>query len=62
MEEAQRRAPVQTFVERFARIYARSSRAGLLVTVVHRSSHGGEFREWFYRALVLLVIACPWPQ
>ena len=61
VEEAQgSRAPTQRFVDRFARVYT----PVILVLAVGIALLppwwlGGEWREWFYRALVLLVIACP---
>ena len=67
VEHAQKqRAPVQTFVERFARRYtpavvllaATLAVAGPLVTG-GVSGFGAEFGVWGYRALALLVVACP---
>lgn len=61
VEEARaRRAPSQTFIERFSRWYTPTVIAlavvlGLGVPAVL----GYDFSSWFYRALVLLVIACP---
>ena len=61
VEQAQgSRAPVQSFVDRFARIYTPAVLAlALLVAVVPPFVAGGEPAVWVYRALVLLVIACP---
>ncbi|WP_165874311.1 heavy metal translocating P-type ATPase [Rubrobacter taiwanensis] len=61
VEEAQeRRAPAQRFVDRFARYYTPLVAAGAaLVFLVPSFFFGGAWDEWFYRALVLLVIACP---
>lgn len=61
VEEAQaRRAPSQTFVERFARVYTPAVIAlAILVAVIPPVFFAQPFAEWFYRALVLLVIACP---
>jgi Cd2+/Zn2+-exporting ATPase len=61
VEEAeQKRAPVQAAVDRFARVYTPVVLGlGFLVAVVPPLVGGGLFIEWFYRALVLLVIACP---
>ena len=61
VEAAQaRRAPVQSFVDRFARIYTPAVIAlALLVAIVPPLAAGGEPATWFYRSLVLLVIACP---
>ncbi len=61
VEEAQsRRAPSQAFVDRFARIYTPAVIGlALLVSIVPPVFFGEPFESWFYRALVLLVIACP---
>ena len=60
VEEAQtRRAPVQTFVDRFARIYTPIVIALALAVALVPMLAGGESGVWLYRALVLLVIACP---
>ena len=61
IEDAQRsRAPVQTFVDRFAAVYTPAVLLlAVLVALVPPLVTGGSFEEWFYRALVLLVIACP---
>jgi Cd2+/Zn2+-exporting ATPase len=60
VEQAQaRRAPVQTFVERFARIYTPSVLGLALVLAVVPALLGGDWQLWTYRALVLLVVSCP---
>lgn len=60
VETAQaRRAPVQIFVDRFARYYTPAVIALAAALVVVPPLLGGSFREWIYRGLVLLVIACP---
>ena len=61
VERAQaQRAPSQTFVERFARIY---TPAVLLVAIGIALGPplllGASWADWIYRALVLLVISCP---
>ena len=54
------RAPAQMFVDRFARIYTPAVMAlAALVAVVPPLVGWGEAGTWIYRALVLLVIACP---
>jgi Zn2+/Cd2+-exporting ATPase len=54
------RAPSQTFVERFARVYTPAViAAAALVAVVPPLLLGLPFGDWLYRALVLLVISCP---
>ena len=55
-----RRAPTEQWVERFARIYTPAVMAlALAVFLVPPLLLGGAWEVWFYRALVLLVIACP---
>jgi Cd2+/Zn2+-exporting ATPase len=54
------RAPVQSFVDRFARIYTPAVIAlAVLVAVVPPLAFHADASTWLYRALVLLVIACP---
>ncbi|MDA8187817.1 MAG: heavy metal translocating P-type ATPase [Dehalococcoidales bacterium] len=61
VEEAQaQRAPSQRFVDRFARYYTPAVIAIAAATaIVPWLIFGQPFDAWFYRALVLLVIACP---
>jgi Cd2+/Zn2+-exporting ATPase len=61
VEEAQsRRAPVQAFVDRFARIYTPAVIAlAAAVAVLPPLFEASDPVSWLYRALVLLVIACP---
>jgi Cd2+/Zn2+-exporting ATPase len=59
-EAQSRRAPSEQWVERFARVYTPAVMAlALAVLVVPPLAFGGAWSDWFYRALVLLVIACP---
>lgn len=54
------RAPTQRFVDQFARIYTPTVFAiALAVAVVPPLAMGAPWVEWIYKALVLLVIACP---
>lgn len=54
------RAPTQRFVDAFARIYTPVVLAiALAVAVLPPLTLGGEWLAWIYKALVLLVIACP---
>lgn len=62
IEEAQaQRAPSQQFVERFARYYTPAVIfvAALVAFLPPVLFPQAGFREWFYKGLVLLVIACP---
>lgn len=61
VEDAQtRRAPVQAFVDRFARVYTPAVIAlALVVAAAPPLLAGGDAATWIYRALVLLVISCP---
>jgi Cd2+/Zn2+-exporting ATPase len=61
VETAQaQRAPMQSFIDRFARIYTPAVIAiAICVAIVPPLAGLGAVQEWVYRALVLLVIACP---
>ncbi|WP_060485711.1 heavy metal translocating P-type ATPase [Pseudomonas sp. NBRC 111123] len=61
VEEAQgARAPTQRFVDQFSRIYTPVVFAvALAVAVIAPLFMAGAWFDWVYRALVLLVVACP---
>jgi Zn2+/Cd2+-exporting ATPase len=60
VEEAQAtKAPAEQFVDRFSRLYTPLVVATAVVLAVVPPLLGGEFGTWFYRALALLIIACP---
>lgn len=60
VEEAEaQRAPVQQFVDRFAAVYTPAVVFGALLVAAVPPLLGADFRTWLYRALALLVIACP---
>ncbi len=61
VEDAQgARAPTQRFVDGFSRVYTPAVCAlALMVAVLPPLLMGGAWFDWVYRALVLLVIACP---
>ena len=61
VQEAQsQRAPTQRFVDQFARVYTPVVFAiALLVAMVPPLMFGALWFDWIYKALVLLVIACP---
>lgn len=61
IQEAQAdKAPAQRFVDRFASVYTPAVFVlAIVIAVLPVVTGHGSFRDWFYRALVLLVIACP---
>lgn len=61
VEEAQgARAPTQRFVDQFSRIYTPVVFAvALAVALIPPLFMAGAWFDWIYRALVLLVVACP---
>ncbi len=60
VEEAQAtRAPSEQFVDRFSRVYTPVVVAVAVAVAVVPPLLGASFGEWFYRALALLIIACP---
>lgn len=60
VEEAQAsRAPSQELIDRFTRIYTPLVLIGALLVAASGVLITGDLSTWFYRALVLLVIACP---
>ncbi len=61
VEEAQsQRAPTQRFIDDFARYYTPAVVVlALLVAALPPLFFGGDFSSWLYKALVMLVIACP---
>jgi Cd2+/Zn2+-exporting ATPase len=61
VEEAQAtRAPTQSLVDRFAKVYTPAVVVlAALIAILPPLALGAEWGTWFYRALALLVIACP---
>ncbi len=60
VEQAQsRRAPVEQWVDTFARYYTPTMIGLALLVAVVPPLLGGQWGRWFYEALVMLVIACP---
>ncbi|MCV4275675.1 heavy metal translocating P-type ATPase [Pseudomonas capsici] len=54
------RAPTQSFVDSFSRIYTPVVfLTALAVALIAPLFFGGAWFDWIYRALVLLVVACP---
>ena len=61
VEQAQaQRAPAQTLVDRFARVYTPVVVVlAILVATLPPLLGGAAWQPWIYRALVLLVVSCP---
>ncbi|MFT0174112.1 heavy metal translocating P-type ATPase [Paraburkholderia mimosarum] len=61
VQEAQaQRAPTQRFVDQFARYYTPAVVAlAVIIALAGPLAFGGAWSAWLYKALVLLVIACP---
>ncbi len=61
VQDAQnKRAPIQNFVDRFAKAYTPIVLGiAMLIATIPPLAWAEPFGEWVYRALVLLVIACP---
>lgn len=61
VEDAQsQKAPIQQYIDRFARIYTPLVMAGaILFAAVPPLLFDAPFQPWLYKALTLLVISCP---
>ncbi|TCM68777.1 Cd2+/Zn2+-exporting ATPase [Acinetobacter calcoaceticus] len=61
VEEAQgEKAPTQRFVDRFSKIYTPLVFIfAILIAIIPPLFMGGVWVDWIYKALVILVIACP---
>lgn len=60
VEQAQaEKAPAEQLVDRFSRIYTPIVVAAAAALAIVPLALGSSFEEWFYRALALLIIACP---
>lgn len=60
VEEAQaQRSPTERFIDRFARVYTPAILAVALLIAVLPPLLGLAWGDWIYRALTLLIIACP---
>jgi cation transport ATPase len=58
-DSSQQAAPVERWIERFATIYTPAVTLAAVVVAVVPPLMDGQWAEWFYRALVFLVMACP---
>ena len=60
VEDAQSsRAPAERFIDHFARIYTPLVFVAALMVATVPVAFGGDFDTWLYRALALLIVACP---
>lgn len=60
VEQAQAsRAPVERFIDRFAATYTPLVFAAALLVATVPLAFGGALDTWLYRALALLIVACP---
>lgn len=57
---SQKKAPTEKFITKFAQVYTPIVvGAALLLAIIPLLFFGQPFSEWFYRALIFLVISCP---
>jgi len=61
VEEAQeKKAPTERFIDRFSRYYTPGVVAvAALVAILPPLSAGGDWNEWIYKGLAILLIGCP---
>jgi Cd2+/Zn2+-exporting ATPase len=60
VEDAQgSRAPAERFIDQFARVYTPLVFLAALLVATVPLAFGGAFDTWTYRALALLIVACP---
>ena len=58
-DSSQQSAPVERWIERFAAVYTPAVTIAAIVVAVGPPLLDGLWGQWFYRALVFLVMACP---
>jgi Cd2+/Zn2+-exporting ATPase len=59
-EASSRKSHLASIIDRFAAVYTPVMvAASILVLAIPTIAFGADFRTWFYRALVFLVISCP---
>ncbi len=56
---ADRKAPAEQFITKFARIYTPAVVLGAVLLCVIPTLLGGSFVHWFRRSLLLLMVSCP---
>ncbi|NDV88851.1 cadmium-translocating P-type ATPase [Aurantimonas aggregata] len=61
VEEAQEsKSPTERFIDRFSKVYTPAVLVvGALVAVVPPLAFGGDWGEWIYKGLAILLIGCP---
>lgn len=59
-EAQKKRSPTERFIDKFSKFYTPSVMLlALIVATIPTFVFGFPFDEWFYKALVLLVVSCP---
>jgi len=59
-EAQKKKSPTERFIDRFSKYYTPSVMLlALIVATIPTFVFGFSFNEWFYKALVLLVVSCP---
>jgi len=56
---AERKAPAEQFITRFARVYTPAVVGGAILLCTVPLLFGGEFALWFRRSLMFLTVSCP---
>ncbi|MBM7700222.1 heavy metal translocating P-type ATPase [Kurthia huakuii] len=60
VEEAQsKKAPSEAFIDKFSKIYTPIVFVLAIAVMVLPPLFGGDFNDWFYKGIELLVVACP---
>lgn len=60
IESSRKKASIEKLIDRFAKVYVPTVIAlAIFTAVVVPLITNGNFSEWFYRSLILLVVSCP---